>query len=99
MAEGESRSPSLEIGQTSPINKDKGKGKKTVTSGPDWQKIGAKVEVKLKKREHSPEDDLSKKLKLYEKAAPAQDIANIVTNENSDTPEKVKGQLGNFLSE
>jgi len=87
MDEGVSRSTSLEIGQTSPLNKGKGKGKKTVTYGLDWQKIGAnEMKVKLKKRERSPEDELSKKLRLSEKAATGQDFVNIVTNENSETP-------------
>ena len=91
MDEGESRSPTLEMGQTSPKDKGKGKGKTTVTSGPVRKKIGANEispEVKPKKREHSPEDELGKKLRLSEKAAPSQDIVNLVINENSETPEE-----------
>ena len=72
MAEGESRSPSPQMRQPSPVTvgkcKGKGKGKKTATSVPDSQKMGAAaispdVEVKPKKRQHSPEEEVCKKFK------------------------------------
>jgi len=83
MAEGESRSPSPHLRQPSPIltGKCKGKGKGKRTSVPDSQRMGAdaispEVEIKPKKRDHSPEDEPSKKFKSSEgPPAPSQEVS------------------------
>jgi len=81
LEEGESRSPSPQLRQPSPVlsgkYKGKGKGKKTVSLVPESQLLGASaispdIDVKIKKREHSPDNELSKKLKPSSSEDPGQ---------------------------
>ena len=74
MGEEASRSPSPQLRQPSPIVsgkcKGKGKGKKTIVD-PVAKLLGVKAispDVDTKKRDHSPEDDISKKFKTEESA-------------------------------
>ena len=95
MAEGESRSPSPHLRQPSPVpmGKCKGKGKGKKTSVPDSQRMGAnaispEVEIKPKKRDHSPEDEPSKKFKSSEGSAPSQEVGKSVNGKAKIKREK-----------
>jgi len=82
-----SRSPSPQLRQPSPIIsgkcKGKGKGKKTVNAEPLGKLLGVsaispEIDVKAKKREHSPEEDLSKKFKAEDTAINKEDTKSVV---------------------
>jgi len=82
-----SRSPSPQLRQPSPIIsgkcKGKGKGKKTVNVEPLGKILGVSaispdIDAKSKKREHSPEEDLSKKFKAEDSAKNQEDKKSVV---------------------